>query len=132
MAETNYSTLADLGDDIAKLLNVYENDVLNGIADAADEAAGIFITQAEKDSPGTGSYKKSWAPKSMKKAKYIRYVGNTKKVKAHKDDAQPTIPLINILEFSTERGKPHVKNIIDHCEGQIADCIVSHIEQQSK
>ena len=132
MADPTYSSLADLGNDIAELLNRYEKDVLGAIKDGVDEAAQVFIRQAEKDSPvDTGEYQKSWDVQPTKKAKYIRYVGNRKKVKAHKADAEPTIPLINILEFSTDRGHPHVKDAIDHSQEQIVSCIAGHIDKKS-
>lgn len=131
MANSEYTTLADLQEDISKLLNDYSNKVKEGIASGVQEAAEVFIRHAQQGSPPDNhagkEYYKSWAIKQMKHAKYVRYVGNTKKVKAHYTDAKPTIPLINILEFSTSHGHPHVKKIIESSQAEVIDCITNKI-----
>lgn len=132
MANTDYTTLADLQEDLAKILDDWSHKVKDGIAEGVQEAANIFIRYAEAGSPKgqeeTGQkYCNSWAIKPMKHAKYRRYVGNTKKVKAHYTDAKPTIPLINILEFSTVRGHPHVARILESSKAEVFDCIIGKI-----
>ena len=133
MMDTDYTTLADLQEDLAKLLNDYTYKVKQGIAKGVGDAAEIVIRHAEHNSPPDDrpgkEYYKSWAIKPMKHAKYVRYVGNTKKVKAHYTDAKPTIPLINILEFSTTHGHPHVKKIIESSKTEVFDCIVEKIKE---
>ena len=130
---SDYTTLADLQEDLAKLLDDYTAKVKEGIAKGVGDAAEIVIKQAEQNSPPDDhagkEYYKSWAVKPMKHAKYVRYVGNTKKVKAHYTDAKPTIPLINILEFSTKHGHPHVKRIIDSSKTAVFDCIIEKIKE---
>lgn len=130
---SDYTTLADLQEDLAKLLNDYTYKVEQGIANGVQSAAEIVIKIAEQNSPPDDragkEYYKSWAIKPMKHAKYVRYVGNTKKVKAHYTDAKPTIPLINILEFSTTHGHPHVKKIIDSSKNAVYDCIIEKIKE---
>ena len=131
MMDTDYTTLADLQEDLAKLLDDYTYRIKEGIAKGVGEAAEIFIRYAQHGSPQgeEKEYYKSWAIKPMKHAKYVRYIGNTKKVKAHYTDAKPTIPLINILEFSTTRGHPHVKQIIESSKTEVFDCIVEKIKE---
>ena len=130
---SDYTTLADLQEDLAKLLDDYTAKVKEGIAKGVGDAAEIVIKQAEQNSPPDDhagkEYYMSWAVKPMKHAKYVRYVGNTKKVKAHYTDAKPTIPLINILEFSTKHGHPHVKRIIDSSKNAVFDCIIEKIKE---
>ncbi len=130
---SDYTTLADLQEDLAKLLNDYTYKVEQGIANGVQSAAEIVIKIAGQNSPPDDragkEYYKSWAIKPMKHAKYVRYVGNTKKVKAHYTDAKPTIPLINILEFSTTHGHPHVKKIIDSSKNAVYDCIIEKIKE---
>ena len=130
---SDYTTLADLQEDLAKLLDDYTYRVKEGIAKGVENAAEIVIKHAEQNSPPDDhagkEYYKSWAIKPMKHAKYVRYVGNTKKVKAHYTDAKPTIPLINILEFSTKHGHPHVKKIIDSSKNAVYDCIIEKIKE---
>lgn len=125
MANPDYTTLADLGNDLAKLLGNYSKSVKDAVATAIDESANIFINYAENGSPRRiPEYYKCWAIKPMKKAKYVRYVGNTKKVKG-KNNTQ--IPLINILEFSKTRGHPHVKDIIENSKEDIINCMMDKI-----
>lgn len=130
---SDYTTLAELQKDLAKLLNDYTYKVKEGISKGVDEAAQICIKHAEQNSPPDDhagkEYYKSWKVKPMKHAKYHRYVGNTKKVKAKYTDAQPTIPLINILEFSTTHGHPHVKKIIESSKNAVFDCIIEKIKE---
>ena len=130
---SDYTTLADLQEDLAKLLDDYTAKVKEGIAKGVGDAAEIVIKQAEQNSPPDDhagkEYYMSWAVKPMQHAKYVRYVGNTQKVKAHYTDAKPTIPLINILEFSTKHGHPHVKRIIDSSKNAVFDCIIEKIKE---
>ena len=129
----DYTTLAELQEDLSKLLDDYTYRVKQGIEKGVQNAAEIVIRHAEQNSPPDDhagkEYYKSWAIKPMKHAKYVRYVGNTKKVKGHYTDAKGTIPLINILEFSTKHGHPHVKKIIDSSKNAVYDCIVEKIKE---
>lgn len=132
-----YTSLANLCDDIQKILAAYKSAVLGGIAEGAQESAELFVNEVKKVSPYddenniTKHYKDSWKIKPMKKAKYVRYVGNTKKVKAHAKDSTPTIPLINILEFSSDPNKhrPHVGTAVNNSKGQIISIITSKIQK---
>ena len=125
MANPNYTSLADLGNDLAKLIGSYSKSVTDAVAKGVDESANIFIKKAETGSPRRiPEYYSCWAIKPMQKAKYVRYVGNTKKVKG-KNNTQ--IPLINILEFSKTRGHPHVKDIIENSKEDIINCMMDKI-----
>ena len=132
-----YTTLNNLVDDIQKIVNAYKDQVLGAIGDGVQEGAEIYVKEVKNvsppfDGPGIGGhYRDSWQIKPMKKAKYVRYVGNTKKVKAHYNDSQPTIPLINILEFSTDPNKhrPHVAKAINNSKDQIFNLIVAKIQK---
>lgn len=135
-----FTTLANLANDISEALHIYRSTVLNSIADHMDECADVFITNAKRPYADGGSpyddennltrhYRDCWQIKKMKKAKYVRYIGNTKKVKAHYKDTAPTIPLINILEYSKgSRGRPHIGRIISDSQGKIVDIIVTNIK----
>ena len=140
----NATSLADLGNKISEALNVYKGAVLTSIADHMDECANVFMENAklpyadggspyDEDNVKTPHYRDSWKVKNMKKAKYVRYIGNTKKVKAHYKDDVPTIPLINILEYAKDkRARPHVDSILSKSEGKIVDIIVSNIRKEGK
>ena len=60
-----------------------------------------------------------------------QYVGNTKKVKAHAKDSEPSIPLINILEFSKDpkKHRPHVGKAVENSKDQIFDIIKSKVKE---
>ena len=136
MAE-QYTDLANLAEDISSIMNVYRNKVLGAVVDGVQESAECFIKEAEKVSPvKTGEYKRSWAIKPMRRAKFVKYVGNTKKVKANKEAKEPTIPLINILEFSKveypsgkKKAKPHVGKAVENSKDQIFEIIKGKIKE---
>ena len=150
MADNRATTLANLANDISAALHVYRSNVLASIADHMDECAKVFMDNAQLSYDDGGSpydpknkktahYRDCWAVKKMKKAKYVRYIGNTKKVKAHGKDSNPTIPLINILEFSKRQNakgepmaRPHVANILGNSQDEIVDIIVRNIKKESK
>ena len=133
-----YVTLDNLVPKIQEVVNAYRTEVLAAIADTMDENAQDFVTEVKKikppkNGPGRGGvhYRDCWTVKKMRKAKFVRYIGNTKKVKAHVTDDNETIPLINILEFSPDpdRHRPHVGKALNHCEDQIVNRITKYIKK---
>ena len=136
MAE-KFTDLAHLVDDVLEILNTYRSSVLAAVGDGIQEGAEVFVQEAQKVSPvKTGEYKRSWKIKQMRRAKFVRYVGNTKKVKAHYSDKEPTIPLINILEYSKvvypngkRKARPHVGKAVENSKDQIFDIIVSKVKE---
>ena len=133
MAE-RFTTLSELDKTIQEITSADRGPVLNAIAEGVQEGAEVFKKTAQEVSPvDTGEYKKSWKIKPMRKAKFVRYVGNTKKVKAHAKDAEPTIPLINILEFSKgKRARPHIGQAINNSKDEIISLISSKIQKEGK
>lgn len=138
MAE-RFTTFANLDKTIQDITKEYRDKVLRGIGDGVQEGAEIYVKEVKKisppdDGPGIGGhYRDSWVIKPMKKAKFVKYVGNKKKVKGKDDSGSPKmIPLINILEFSkTYRARPHVGKAISNSEGQILQAIISKIQKES-
>ena len=133
-----YTNLSDLCNDVQKIVDSYRKEVLGGIEAGADECAKVFIDEVKKVSPydadntKTPHYKDSWKIKPMRRAKYVRYVGNTKRVKGKDKSGKATlIPLINILEFSTDAHKhqPHVGTAVNNSKGQIISIITSKIQK---
>lgn len=138
MAETVYTSLAEMDEAIMGVIGKYHSLILDAIADGADEAANFFIKEAQKVSPpfdgeskskSKTRYRDCWAIKDRPKAKYVRSVGNTKKVKGKNNT---NIPLINILEFSTTRGRPHVAKAVANSESQIMELYMSKLEKVGK
>jgi hypothetical protein len=128
-SQPQYTTLTDLVTDIQEIVKAYRSDVLESIEKSIDDCGDIFIKEAQKVSPvDTGEYKASWAKKKLRKAKYVVYVGNTKKVRRNKKDPGRSIPLINILEFGTGwRRRPHVGTALNNSKDQIINTITSGI-----
>lgn len=131
--DIQYVDLADLVPKVQAVIKVYRDQVLGAIANCADENAKLVLDEAVrltvKTAYDTGEYSKSWKIKPMRKAKYVRYIGNTKKVKAHYKDEKATIPLINILEFTEKEGKkrPIIGTAISNKEDDVINNIISKI-----
>ena len=120
-----YTSLDNMVDAIQQILHEYRRAVLGGIEQGIDEGANLFIKEAQKVSPvDTGEYQSSWTVKPMNRAKYVRYVGNTKRVRGKNGP----IPLINILEFSSTHGKPHVGTAVANSHDQIINLVISKIK----
>lgn len=119
------TNLLDFGTALADVLGDYSESVDTAIKNGVDEAANCFIKNAQELSPkDTGEYKNSWAVKDSK-PKYRRYVGNTKQVKGKKG----MIPLINILEYSTTRGRPHVRKAAQASKAGILQIFEKHLKE---
>ena len=135
-----YTTLNELGEEITDMLHVYRSTVLKAIQDNMDECGDIFIANVKKisppeDGPGIGGhYRDMWGKKKLSRAKYVVYVGNSKKVKRKNKDTEPAIPLINILEFSPnpDKHRPHVGTALNNSKDQIVNVIAKAIEKESK
>lgn len=128
--------LSNLATEIEKITNAYRGYVLEAVANSIDEAGDIYIAEAKKITEqtcrtGTGEYARSWTKKQMSKAKYVTYIGNSKLVKAHKGDAKPTIPLINILEYTKVPGKarPVIDKAVDSSKDQIVNLMINNIRK---
>lgn len=132
MADTTYTSLAEMDEALMKIIGNYRTRVLEAMEKGAEEGANLFIKEAQKVSPpfegtskGSPRYRDCWAIKNRPKAKYVRSVGNFKKVKGKNNT---NIPLINILEFSTVRGRPHVAKAVQNSAGQILELFQSKLE----
>ena len=125
MAKRKNTSLVHFGAALAEILGEYSELVDKAVQAGGDEAAQVFINHAVQVSPpdNTGEYRKSWAVKDSK-SRYKRYVGNTKMVKGANSS---TIPLINILEYSTVRGNKHVDKAIKASKQAIFDIYKKHL-----
>lgn len=108
------------------ILKNYQDLLTSATEEGLDDAAEIFLKNAESMSPRrTGDYARSWAVKE-KKYRLRRYVGNTKAVKGKKSDA---VPLINVLEYSAVRGRKHVQKIFNASLNGMVEAIAKKIEE---
>ena len=138
MADTLYTSLAEMDEAIMGVIGAYRTKALEAISKGAEDGAKIFMEEARKVSPpfegkskskDSTRYRDCWAIKPRPKAKYVRSVGNTKRVKGKNNTS---IPLINILEFSTVSGRPHVSKAVKNSESRIFALFMSYLEKVGK
>lgn len=119
--------VATLGSAIAKIIEEYGDTVYYATEDGLDEAEKILINELSAASPvKSGKFARSWKGKG-RKYKLQRYVGNTKTVKSKGGK----IPLSNILEYSTIRGKPFINRTHQRSINKMAAAIVATIKKEA-
>ena len=135
MADTIYTSLTEMDEAIMEVIGAYRTKALEAISKGAEDGAKIFIEEAKKVSPpfegeskskDSTRYRDCWAIKNRPKAKYVRSVGNSKRVKGKNNT---NIPLINILEFSSVRGRPHVSKAVQNSKNRIFQLFMSYLEK---
>lgn len=137
MMAKKFKGLSHFGMALAEILGEYTTEVDRAIKEAVPDAAERFRQEAIKCSPKDdegarkspyGYYKDNWLVKQETTSRYHKYVGNAKTVpdKKHGD-----IPLINILEYSTDsRHNPqsrHVDKAIKNSANDILDIFVDNL-----
>lgn len=122
----------DLEIAIEDLLDDYSDEIYFLTDEGLNEAENVLIENLKEASPksppsvkGSGKFAKSWKGKG-KKYKLRRYVGNTKMVEGKKGP----IPLSNILEYSTIRGKPFIKKTYEESIPAMREAIIKTIERK--
>lgn len=133
-----FKGLAKFGMALAEILQEYTKEVDDAIKDGVPEAAERFRQEAIKQSPMDdegamkspyGYYKDNWLIKQETTSRYHKYVGNAKTVP---DKKNGDIPLINILEYSTDsRHNPqsrHVQKAIKNSKDDIREIFVKHLK----
>jgi hypothetical protein len=116
-----------LGSAIAKIIEEYGDTVYYATEDGLDEAEKILINELSAASPvKSGKFARSWKGKG-RKYKLQRYVGNTKMVKSKGGK----IPLSNILEYSTIRGKPFINRTHQRSINKMAAAIIAAIKKEA-
>ncbi len=109
-----------------EILKDYEDLLTGATEEGLDDAAEVFVQNAQSMSPKrTSEYSKSWAV-YPKKYHLRRYIGNTKIVSGKKG---ANIPLINILEYSTNRGHKHVQKIFNASIEGMVDAIAKKMKE---
>ena len=136
---SEYTTLEDLVPKIMEVTKAYRENVLAAIADSLPDCDRVFLREVKELSPYNKlnttkeHYRDCWKVKSMRKAKFVTYIGNTKTVMGREGE----IPLINILEYSTKlnpeggRGTKHVQAALNNSKDEVFDIIVKNIRKES-
>ncbi len=111
--------------EISKIMEEYGDVIFQTTNKAMAAGEKVLIKNLKDASPkDSGEFAKSWKGKG-KKYKLKRYVGNTTMVKAKGKE----IPLSNILEYSTTRGKPFIAKTYESSVKDIARAIVDEIKK---
>ena len=112
--------------EISKIMEEYGDVIFKTTNKAMAAGEKVLIKNLKDASPKgeTGQFAKSWKGKGAK-YKLKRYVGNTKMVKSKGKE----IPLANILEYSTTRGKPFIVKTYESSVAEIARAIVDEIKK---
>lgn len=131
-----FTTLKHFGMTLAEILGEYTTEVDQAIKAGVPDAAERFRQEAIKQSPVDdegghkspyGYYKDNWHIKDETTSKYHKYVGNAKTVP---DRKHGDIPLINILEYSTEpkhKKSRHVDKAIRNSKDDILEIFVDQL-----
>ena len=115
-----------LADEITKALREYSDNVFSATEEGLNQAQRYLIRQLRNATPkDTGEFRKGWIG-TGKKYKGIRLIGNTKTVKGKKGKE---VPLSNIFEFSTTRGKPFIRKTRESAENEIVNILFKKIEE---
>ena len=119
----------DLQAEIEKTLNEYKDLVYVVTEEGLSAAEKVLISNLKNDSPAgeTKEYKKSWKG-TGKKYKLLRFVGNTKTIKAKK---RGEIPLSNVLEYSPKsKHRSRIKQTYNESIDQMTAAAISTIKRE--
>lgn len=93
---------------------------------AVDEAADLVKGRLESASPsGAGSGGHLASKWKIKKGTHKRIITNTKKVRGK---GGTTVPLVNILEYSTKHGHPFIDSTITDCANDVRRIFEENID----
>lgn len=119
----------DLQAEIDKVLNEYKDLVYVVTEEGLSAAEKVLVSNLKNDSPvgETKEYKKSWKG-TGKKYKLLRFVGNTKTIKAKK---RGEIPLSNVLEYSPKsKHRGRIKQTYNESIDQMTAAVISTIKRE--
>ena len=119
-----------LDEAIASILADYGDVVYQATEEGLAAAEKVLVKNLKSASPGppksTGDFAKAWKG-TGKKYKMVRFVGNAKTVEGRRAGK---IALANILEYSTTRGKPFIKETHERSIKEMAAAVVAEIKKE--
>ena len=119
-------TMANFDIIVDEILNEAGMQVAKLTDKAVDEAADLVKAKLENASPsGAGSGGHLAAKWKIKKGAHKRIITNTKKVKGK---GGTSVPLVNILEYSTKHGHPFVDSTISRCANDVRRIFEENID----
>lgn len=121
---------SDLQSAIEDILREYGDVVYQATEEGLDAAEETLVACMKEASPIiSGEFAKAWKG-SGRKYKLSRYAYNPAMVKSKGKRRGRTIPLSNVLEYSTVRGHPFIKKTFDANVNRIAEACVAAIKKE--
>ena len=115
-----------LSDAISDILAEYGDVIFIATEDALDAASDVLIRNLKAASPKkSGKFAKNWKSKG-REYKLRRYIGNSTTVFS---DKHGEIALANILEYSTTRAKPFIKETFENSVPEMAQAMVNKVKE---
>lgn len=115
-----------ISDAISDILAEYGDVIFIATEDALDAASDVLIRNLKAASPKkSGKFAKNWKSKG-RKYKLRRYIGNSTTVFS---DKHGEIALANILEYSTTRAKPFIKETFEKSVPEMAQAMVNKVKE---
>ena len=119
--------VSQIGSAIADLLKEYGDVCYEAAENGLDAAEAVLIASLRDASPDkSGKFKRAWKSKEGRKYKLQRYVHNTTMVKGK----EGKIPLSNILEYSTIRGKPFIARTYEQSMNAMAAAMAAELKKE--
>lgn len=119
-------TMANFDIIVDEILNEAGMQVAKLTDKAVDEAADLVKGKLESASPsGAGSGGHLASKWKIKKGAHKRIITNTKKVRGK---GGTSVPLVNILEYSTKHGHPFVDSTISDCANDVRRIFEENID----
>ena len=115
-----------ISDAISDILAEYGDVIFIATEDGLDAASDVLIRNLKAASPKkSGKFAKNWKSKG-RKYKLRRYIGNSTTVFS---DKHGEIALANILEYSTTRAKPFIKETFENSVPEMAQAMVNKVKE---
>ena len=115
-----------LSDAISDILAEYGDVIFIATEDGLDAASDVLIRNLKAASPKkSGKFAKNWKSKG-REYKLRRYIGNSTTVFS---DKHGEIALANILEYSTTRAKPFIKETFENSVPEMAQAMVNKVKE---
>ena len=115
-----------LNDAIMEALSEYGDVIYQATEEGLDAAAYTLMGELRSATPGSTPHKQNLAKRwKVKRYTLSRYVGNSTVVKGKSGEETS---LINILEYSTTKGKPFVKQTFEASINKMVAAVVAEIK----
>ncbi|MGN1200858.1 MAG: HK97 gp10 family phage protein [Candidatus Caccovivens sp.] len=114
--------------EIQESLKEFETEIEKNCEEALSEAEELLVNELTNNTPtDTSNTKNSWISTS-KKYKKVRYINNTALTETEYKGEY--VPIVNLLEFSTNHGKPFARKVCDNNKDKITNIFQKHLSKE--